>query len=113
MCITIHYNSIGIMPVTYKSVSCEFLSPRFSGVALSKSLMLPHKRTIVQNCEARHRLEYGGSDLVNAKFDSDRAYGVRSGIKGNRGHTDGLDGVRSDNHCKLRKHPRYHATLHI
>jgi len=51
--------------------------------------------------------------MVNAKFDSDRAYGVRSGSKGNRGHTDGLDGVRSDSHCNVRKHPRCPGTLHI
>jgi hypothetical protein len=49
---------------------------------------------------ANHRLEHGGLDLVNANFDSDRACGVRSDSKGNRGHIDGLDGVRSDSHCK-------------
>jgi len=70
----------------------------FQGVALSKSLILSHKGTIVQIFEARHRLGHGGLDVVNANFDSGRAYGVRSDSKGNRGHTDGLDGVRSDSH---------------
>ena len=62
---------------------------------------------------ANHRLEHGGLDFVNANFDSDRAYGVRSGSKGNRGHTDGLDGVRSDSHCNLQKLSRCPAILHI
>ena len=62
---------------------------------LSKSLILAHKRCIVEFFEANHRIEHGGLDLVNANFDSDRAYGNRSDSKGNRGHIDGLDGVRS------------------
>ena len=62
---------------------------------------------------ANHRLVHGGLDLVNANFDSDRAYGNRSDSKGNRGHIDGLDGVRSDNHCNLQELLRCPAILHI
>ena len=52
---------------------------------LSKSLILAYEGCILDFFEDRHRLEHGGSDLVNANFESDRAYCVRRDSKGNQG----------------------------